>query len=336
MANLSGEFDLIARYFAPLAHGDGAFGLTDDAALLRLPSDHELVVSTDAIVEAVHFLPEESPSILASRLLAVGFSDLAAMAALPLSYTLALALPRSWPSDQVETWLAAFADGLRTAQAALGIGLLGGDTVATPGPLSLSLTVFGAAKPGRVLRRCGASVGDLVCVSGTIGDAALGLAVLQGRLEAVDPTAGAYLTERFRRPTARCGLGQLLSAVAVAAADISDGLVADLSHVCRASGTGATIAGGQIPLSSAARSVLTAAPGWWRTALTGGDDYELVFALPKDRLSVLADCASEAGVPLTVIGNFDRPLGADPGVPVRVIMADGGQLDTGAGGYQHF
>ncbi len=333
---IRGEFELIARHFAPLARGGGALGLTDDAAILTAPPGRDLVVSTDAIVEGVHFLPGEAADVLAHRLLAVGFSDVAAMAAAPLAYTLVVALPRSWQNDAVDAWLARFAAGLQAGAAALAVELLGGDTVATPGPLSLSLTVFGSIAPGTALTRGGARPGDLVGVSGTIGDAALGLAVLQGHVTGLQSGVGDFLVERFRRPAARCRLGQALNGVATAAADVSDGLIADLGHICRASGLTAVIERDAVPLSAAARTVLDAGLTGWPALLSGGDDYELVVAVPPERRQVIAAASARAGTPLRIIGHFAATACPPDCVPVQVIGPGGQRLDVGEGGYRHF
>src|SRR5258708_838631 len=190
----SGEFALIARYFAPLARTAGALGLTDDAALIQVPTGQELVVSTDALVASVHFRAEDPPDLVARKALRVNLSDLAAMGAEPAGYTLAAMLPR----DVEEGWIAGFAAGLAADQAEFGVSLLGGDTTATPGPLSLSITVFGLVPAGRALLRRGARPGDLVAVSGTIGDGALGLDAVTGALAGLTADDLAFLAGRYR------------------------------------------------------------------------------------------------------------------------------------------
>jgi thiamine-monophosphate kinase len=263
---LPGEFALIAQHFAPLA-GPGALGLTDDAAVFAPPAGRELVVAADAMVAGVHFLPEDPPETIGRKLLRTNLSDLAAMGAVPLGYLMTTAFPRGTG----EAWVAAFAAGLALDQAEFGLTLLGGDTVSIPGPMTLSLTILGHVAPGTALRRNGARPGDALWVSGTIGDGALGLRVLQG---ALPPDAA--LAARYRLPQPRLGLGQALVGVASACMDVSDGLVQDLGHICRASGCGAVLHAAQVPLSPGA----AAHPGLLALCLTGGDDYELLFAAP--------------------------------------------------------
>ncbi|MDF2781719.1 MAG: thiL, partial [Geminicoccaceae bacterium] len=264
-----GEFAFIAERLRPLAAGSpGALDLADDAALLDPPAGSELVLTKDAMVAGVHFLPDDPPGDIARKLLRVNLSDLAAMGAAPLGYLLALIRPKATAED----WLAEFCRGLAEDQATFGIGLLGGDTVSTPGPLALSLTALGHVPRGAALRRGGAKPGDDIWASGTLGDAALGLKVLQGELEAA-PAVGAQLVERYRLPQPRLALGQTLRGLASAALDVSDGLLADLGHILETSAVGAEIHAAALPLSPAARAL----PGVREAALAGGDDYELLF-----------------------------------------------------------
>ncbi len=314
---LPGEFALIARHFRPLA-GPAALGLADDAALLVPPPRRELVLTVDALVAGVHFLPDDPPDLVARKLLRVNLSDLAAKGAVPLGYLLTLAAPRATP----EAWFAGFAAGLAQDQAAFGLALLGGDTTATSGPVSLSLTALGHVAPGGMIRRAGAQAGDAVFVTGTIGDGALGLLAAQGRL--ADPSG--YLRDRYRLPRPRLGL--LRPGLVSAGMDVSDGLVQDLGHLCRAAGLAATIEAAQVPLSPAAHA---AGPSWLPTCLTGGDDYELLLAVPAAAEPVLRAAAAEHAVPLTRIGHFHA---GPPGVIVRT--AYGAPLALGAGGWSHF
>ena len=263
------EFELIARHFAPLSAAEpGAFALTDDAAVLAIEPGRRLVVTTDTMVAGVHFLPENPAGAVAAKLLRVNLSDLAAMGAKPLAYTLSAALPE----NMEDGWLERFAQALAADQASFQVTLIGGDTVATPGPLTLTLCALGTVAEGRELRRSGARPGDVVYVSGTIGDAALGLAALRGELPGLAPELRQALGERYLRPQPRVALGQRLSGLAHAAVDISDGLVADLGHICAASGTGATVEAPRIPLSPAGRAVLEADAERMTTVLAGGDD----------------------------------------------------------------
>ncbi|TVR97908.1 MAG: thiamine-phosphate kinase [Rhodospirillales bacterium] len=331
-----GEFEIIARYFAPLAAREaGALGLLDDAAVVALPPGRSVVVSTDALVASVHFLSDEAADDVAAKTLAVGFSDLAAMGADAVGYTLSLALPRAWSVGCLERWLAGFAAGLGGEQQRLGVSLLGGDTVATPGPLALSITVLGSVESGRALTRAGARPGDRVFVSGTIGDAALGLAVLTGRIEASGPAARDALIRRYRRPAARLALGRRLVGVASAACDVSDGLVADLGHICRASGVSATLEAAAIPLSDAAAAVLAGGSGQLADVVEGGDDYELVFTVPAEHVARLRDIARAADTPVAAIGRID-PEPAEPAAVVRLVDAAGRPMETRRGGYRHF
>jgi len=317
---LPAEFGLIARHFAPLA-GKGALGLGDDAALLDPPPGRTLVLAADAMVAGVHFLPDDPPETLGRKLLRVNLSDLAAMGAVPLAYLMTTAFPRSVTQD----WIAAFAGGLALDQAEFGIELLGGDTVATDGPATFSLTILGHVAPGAALRRVGARPGDEAWVSGSIGDGALGLLALTGRLPA-DP----HLASRYRLPQPRVTLGLRLAGLARAAMDVSDGLVQDLGHLARAAGCGAVIEAAAVPLSAPARAALTADPALLSRILTGGDDYELVFAAdPADSARVRA-AAAEAGVAVTRIGVFEAGQG------VRVRGPDGHDVTLPTSGWSHF
>jgi len=330
------EFDLIARHFAPLARdATGAFGLTDDAAVLGVPEGRALVVTTDTMVADVHFLESMPAEAVGARLLRVNLSDLASMGATPAVYTVSLSFPRDLASMERDDWAAGFARGLSMDQDIFGVTLVGGDTVSVPGPLSLTLTALGWIEPGREMRRSGARDGDLVYVSGSIGDAALGLEAERGKLHALAPEHRAALIERFRRPTPRLQSGENLVGTASAAADISDGLVADLGHICEASGLSAEIEVPNVPFSGAARTALAGDPELLELMLTGGDDYELVFTAPKDTRDAVAKIAIETGVPLTPIGAISRPASGMHG-RVRVIGADGRDVAFAAGGYRHF
>jgi thiamine-monophosphate kinase len=309
------EFDLIARFFRPLA-GEGSLGLEDDAAVFLPPPGRELVVSADAIVGGVHFLPDDPPETLGRKLLRVNLSDLAAMGAVPFGYFLTVSVPRSTRAS----WFAAFAAGLALDQAAFSVSLLGGDTTSTPGPVSLSATVIGHVAPGRALRRQGAQAGDGVWVTGTIGDGALGLRALRG--EVSDPSG--FLADRYRLPQPRLGL--LLAGIVSAAMDVSDGLVQDCGHICRASGVSAVIEMARVPLSAAAH-----AAGSLELCLTGGDDYELLLAVPPEReLALMSECL-RAGLQVTRIGSFS------PGLPdVSVLDAMGQVFPLRRKGWSHF
>jgi thiamine-monophosphate kinase len=325
VATRLGEFERIARFFAPLA-APGALGLTDDVAFIDGPDGEEYVLKTDAIVEGVHFLPDDPPDQVARKLLRVNLSDLAGKGAAPVGYLLMTALPRSRDED----WLAAFAAGLAADQSAYGIGLLGGDSTATEGPVTLSATVIGRVSRGRAVLRSTAKPGDLVYVSGTLGDAALGLLALRGELPGLDGAHLAFLADRYRLPQPRLTLGQRLLGVAQAMMDISDGLVGDLGHICETSGVGATIEAAALPLSPAARAVVAAEPERLLAALGGGDDYELLLTVPAGKAAAIPMLAAETGVPLTHIGRIEAGKG------VIAVDAAGKAMPVQVAGYRHF
>ena len=323
--SLPREFELIQRYFVPLA-GPGALGLTDDAAVLEPRPGWSLVVTTDTVIAGVHFLAEDPPDLIARKALRVNLSDLAAMGAEPLGYLLVTALPASID----EGWMARFTEGLAQDQAEFAVTLLGGDTAATPGPLSLTITALGQVESGRALLRSTARPGDRVYVSGTLGDGAFGLKVAKGGGTALPEPARAWLLDRYRLPRPRLALGRRLVDLASAALDVSDGLAADLGHICAASGVGAVVEAARLPLSPAARAFLAAGEGTVTEAATGGDDYELLFTAPAEAAPTLASIAVEVNLPLTQLGD----IRAEPGL--AVLDAHGRPLPLGAGGYRHF
>ena len=296
------EFDIINSLFAPLAQGfDGSLGLRDDAAILRVAQGEELVVTTDAISEGIHFIGSEAPEWIAKKLLRSNLSDLAAMGAKPLCYFLSIMLPENTGSE----WIERFARGLAEDQSLFGITLAGGDTIATKGLFSASVTAMGTVKLGTALRRAGAKIGNSVYVSGTLGDSALGLALLQQRLGVeVSPIDSLWLKERYFLPHPRLGLGQRLVGVAHAAMDISDGLVQDLGHLCAASNVGAVLHRKWLPLSDAAQHVIDSQDDWWQAVLSGGDDYELLFTAPATAKERIAEIAAELHLPLTMVGEI--------------------------------
>ncbi len=316
-SDLPGEFALIARHFRPLA-GPGAFSLTDDAAVFAPPAGRELVIAADAMVAGVHFLPDDPPDLVGRKLLRTNLSDLAAMGATPFGYLMTVSAPRTTP----DAWFAGFAAGLAADQAEFSIFLLGGDTTSTPGPISLSLTILGHVAPGGALRRAGARDGDGLWVSGSIGDGALGLLAARGEIDDPDGT----LADRYRLPRPRLALGRAVAGIAHAGMDVSDGLVQDTGHLCRAGGLGAVIEAAAVPLSPAAR-----AAGRLALCLTGGDDYELLLAVPPAAEAALAEAAARTGTPVTRIGGFHAGAPA-----VTVCAADGATLPLAAGGWSHF
>ncbi len=314
---LPAEFSLIARHFRPLA-GPGALDLADDAAVLTPPPGRQLVLTADAMVAGVHFLADDPSDLVGRKLLRVNLSDLAAKGAVPLGYLMTVSTPKDTP----EAWFAGFAAGLAQDQVTYGVTLLGGDTTSTPGPISLSLTIIGHVAPDTAVHRFGARDGDEIWVTGTIGDGALGLAVAQGRL--VDPTG--FLLDRYQLPQPRVGLA--LAGIASAGMDVSDGLVQDLGHICRASGLSAEFFAEKVPLSDAARA---AGADWLVTCLTGGDDYELLLAVPAACSDALRQEAGRAGIPVTQVGHFHS---GPPEVMVR--QADGEPLALTREGWSHF
>lgn len=331
------EFDLIARYFAPLAAGEpGALGLIDDAAVLSLESGRRIVVTTDTLVSGVHFFASDPPECIAAKALAVNLSDLAAMGARPLAYTMSMALPAIWTVEELHCWLESFTVGLSTMQAETHVNLIGGDTVATPGPICLTVTALGIAREGEELRRSGARAGDAIYVSGTIGDAALGLKALTGGLPDLTDEQRKSLIKRYRSPEPRIGLGQKLVGVAHGAADVSDGLVADLEHICAASLLSATLDAVRTPFSAAAEVAIRADSSLLTTVLSGGDDYELVFTASPDSADAIQDISRVLGLPLTEIGRMEEPALGDKRPRVCVLGSDGRYLDLARGGYQHF
>jgi thiamine-monophosphate kinase len=321
-----GEFALIAELLAPLSTGDArSLSLKDDAAVVPRQSDTDLIVTTDTMVSGVHFLAGEPPEVIARRLLRVNLSDLAAMAAVPLGYFLNLTL-----SDGIDdSWLEAFVRGLRTDQEIFAIRLLGGDTTRTPGPLTLSVTALGETPPGAAVRRDGARPGELVMVSGTVGDAGLGLTALSSG--AAGDEDDAYLIGRYQLPEPRVGLGVALRGLATAMADVSDGLIADLGHICEASGLAAHIDGGAVPLSAAARRRLEAGETDLQSLLSGGDDYELVFTIKADALERVQVAARAASIGVTRIGKM-----SEGAAQVAVTGPDGRGILISRTGYTHF
>ena len=322
-----GEFELIARHFKrPVRRA--ALGVGDDCALLSPRPGMQLAVSSDMLVEGRHFFPDVDPEALGHKALAVNLSDLAACGAEPLAFTLALALPHA---DDV--WLAAFAKGLFALADAHGCELVGGDT--TRGPLNICITVFGEVPTGQALLRSGAKVGDDIYVSGHLGDARLALEALQGHI-ALPPEALAAARLRLEQPTPRVALGQALRGVASSALDVSDGLLGDLGHILRASGTGACIDTSITMNLIAVSAYSISARGQIDTellhqcTLAGGDDYELAFTAPVARRAAVAAAAQASGTPVTRIGRIE----AEPGL--RLVDAQGRPVVQRYASFDHF
>jgi thiamine-monophosphate kinase len=298
----STEDSLIARYFKPLATDPGAFDLGDDAAVLKALGE-DIVVTTDAIVEGVHFLAHDPPDTVARKALRVNLSDLAAKGATPAGFVLTLAL-----RDADDAWLTLFARGLGSDAGLFGCPLLGGDTVSTPGPLMISITAFGRVPASKMVHRSGARPGDRVVVTGTIGDAALGLDILKdGAVAGVlakDDAAKAMLVGRYRVPQPRSALAAAVRDHARAAMDVSDGLAGDLTKLCRASGVSAVIDAPGIPLSAPAAALLAHGTVGIEAIVSGGDDYEILCTIPEDRFEDFAKAAATAGVAVTSTGTI--------------------------------
>ena len=330
--SLPGEFALIARYFAPLARGfPGAYGLLDDVAVIAPAPGNELAAKTDAIVGGIDFPIDEPSDLVAKKALRVNLSDLAAKGAIPRAYLLDLIVP-----DTIdEGWIARFAAGLAADQTEYGVELIGGDMSATSGPVTIAVTAFGEAPIGRIIRRGGARAGNALFVTGTIGDAALGLSVLRGRLPALDPAAAAFLVDRYRLPRPRVALGPLLIGIATAGLDVSDGLVADLRHLCEVSRLSAVVEGPRVPLSPAARAAIGGTAALLATALTGGDDYEILFTAPPSAAGRIAELSRSLGLPITRIGHMAAPLGPDQ--PGAVVLDESGRpFALASEGWTHF
>lgn len=305
------EFDIIARFFAPLA-GEGAFGLKDDAAIITPPAGFDLVVATDGISEGTDFFAFDPPDCIARKALRVNLSDLAAKGAEPRSYLLNLSLPHSIAAD----WLAAFAAGLASDQAEFGISLLGGDTGATEGPLTIAVTAFGLVPHRKMIRRKGARPGDAVYVTGNIGDAGGGLAIFKREPHALADIERDWLTARYRLPEPPVALAPRLRNLAYAAIDISDGLIADLGHLAQASAVRVVVAGEEVPLSAPLRQL------WGDQALlravTAGDDYQIAFTgLPG------------LEGPFTRIGHVEEGSGV-------ALLVGGKEIAVPHPGYRHF
>ena len=323
---LSAEDRLIAHFFRPLASHPGALGLSDDAAFITPPPGCDLVLKTDAIIGGVHFFAEDSAREVARKALRVNLSDLAAKGAAPLGFLLSLALPREIGDD----WLADFADGLRADAGEFGCPLFGGDTDRTPGPITVSIAMFGSVPQGTMVRRAGAQAGDRVFVSGTIGDAALGLALRKGADWKLEATQRQHLAARYLLPQPRNALAEAVRAHASAAMDVSDGLAGDLAKLCRVSKVGAEIEVARVPLSDAAKAAIACDPAMLETALTGGDDYEVVCTVPPAQAAGFRAAAQAAQVAVTEIGEIVAGEGA------RFVGADGQPLSFKRASFSHF
>jgi thiamine-monophosphate kinase len=325
----SGEDSLIARYFRPLATDPGAFDLGDDAAVLKALGD-DIVVTTDAIVEGVHFLSGDPPETIARKALRVNLSDLAAKGATPAGFVLTLAL-----RSADDGWLAPFARGLGEDIGLFGCPMLGGDTVSTPGPLMISITAFGRVPAGKMVRRSGAKPGDRVVVTGTIGDAALGLDILKGGAVAAaladDAEAKEMLIGRYRVPQPRNALAKAVRDHASSAMDVSDGLAGDLAKLCAASGVSAAIDAQSIPLSATVAALFARGAVGVEALVSGGDDYEILCTIPEASFEVFAQDAGLTGVAVTSIGTVIADAS-----PPRFLDGQGREIALPRLSYSHF
>jgi len=323
---LSAEDRLIAELFAPLATHPGALGLTDDAAFLAAEPGTEIVLTTDAIVAGVHFFPEDDARDVARKALRVNLSDLAAKGAEPRGFLVSLALPVDIGSD----WLGRFAQGLREDIETYQCPLLGGDTDRTPGPIGVSVAMVGVVPKGSMVRRAGAKPGDLIFVTGSIGDAALGLQLFKGANWNLTEAQREHLLSRYLLPQPRNALAEAVRTHASAAMDVSDGLAGDLTKLCRVSQVAATVEVARVPLSDAARAAIAADPALRETALTGGDDYEILCTVPPEKADSFRAVAQSAGIAVTGIGTIAAGQGA------RFLDANGQALTFSKLAFSHF
>jgi thiamine-monophosphate kinase len=325
----SAEDRLIARYFRPLAKHPGALGLVDDAAVITPPPGCDLVLTTDGVISGVHVFRDDRPENIGRKALRMNLSDLAAKGATPIGFLLSLALPLAID----EAWLAAFAAGLGEDAERYNCPLLGGDTDRTPGPTSVSIAAFGSVPHGKMVRRSTAKPGDLIVVTGTIGDAALGLLLRRDENLAkrwrLSEAMSAHLKQRYLLPEPRNALARAVLQNASAAIDVSDGLAGDVAKLCRASGVAAEIDVARVPLSEAVRAAVAADPAVMETSLSGGDDYEIVLTLAPDRFPALPTAAHQAGVAVTEIGRMTAGEGAR-------FLHEGKTLSFARPSYSHF
>jgi thiamine-monophosphate kinase len=325
----SAEDRLIARYFRPLAKHPGAFGLIDDAAVIAPPPGCDVVLTTDGVISGVHVFPDDLPENIGRKALRMNLSDLAAKGATPIGFLLSLALP----STIDEAWLAAFAAGLGEDAERYDCPLLGGDTDRTPGPASVSIAAFGTVPHGKMVRRSTAKPGDLIIVSGTIGDAALGVLLRRDQNLAkrwrLSEAMSSHLKQRYLLPEPRNALAAAVLQNAAAAMDVSDGLAGDLAKLCRASGVAAEIDVARVPFSDAVGTAIAAEPAASETALTGGDDYEIVLTLAPEKFPLVRAAAKAVGVRVTEIGLVTAGEGAR-------FVHDGKMLTFARPSYSHF
>ncbi|HEX3431683.1 MAG TPA: thiamine-phosphate kinase [Rhizomicrobium sp.] len=325
---LRGEFELIDRLFAPLARGlAGAFELKDDVAALPPRAGHEVVLKTDSTIEGVHFLSGDPPGSVAQKALRRALSDLAAKGAEPQAYLLAIAFPET--TDNF--WVERFVDGLARDQEQFGVALAGGETTRTPGPLAVTVTLMGWVPEGQLVRRNGAKAGDEIWITGTIGDAAGGLALLRGEADATNSSLRERLVARFRVPEPRLAFGLALRGLANAAIDISDGLLADLGHIADVSQVKIEIDAASVPISPELHALWGDGQQTVLRAASAGDDYEIAFSAPPAAPEAIRSAAARLQTPVTRIGCVVEGAAA-----VSLHDSAGREIPVPRKGYMHF
>jgi thiamine-monophosphate kinase len=319
------EFGFIEKYLAPLATDDGAFALTDDAAVFSCEEGKEIVIAKDAISEGVHFLPNTEPRLIAKKLVRVNLSDMAAMGANPKHYLMSAALN----SKVDELWLKEFCESLAEEQKEFGISLLGGDTIKQSGPITLSMTMIGEVEKEKILRRNGAKIGDDIYVTGNLGNAAFGLKILQNTLKIEQNDAKSEFVGKYCLPNPQIGAGTALVGLISAAIDVSDGLLGDLSRICDCSGVGAEIYKNILPVSENATQLLERQENLWSLVLSGGDDYELLFTAAPAKAAEIEAISQKIDVKMTKIGQIKEKTG------VNVLDSAGNIITFDNTGYKH-
>lgn len=318
---MTSEFDLIKRYFLPLSSEQG-LGLRDDAACFASRSGFDNVVTKDIIVEGTHFRSEDHAKTVGYKALAVNVSDCIAKGANPYIYWLGLSVPQSTP----ESWFASFTGGLKEAQIQFGCNLAGGDTTAHKGQgTTISITLLGHVPTGQMVKRSTAVVGDDLYVTGTLGDSAIGLKSLIGGIDGLE-----QLKQSYTMPSPPFGISDLLLEVATASADVSDGLIADVGHICSASGTGCVVFENKLPVSQAAMSYLDENPDQRHLIWSGGDDYQTIFTAHKDLRTKISAQSRNLGMPITRIGYITKSK------PIHLLDLNGKKLQVSQQGYTHF
>lgn len=324
--NHRGEFSMIEEVFRPLAEVNHfSFGLSDDAAIMQLDSNQDLVVTSDAMADGIHFDSYTPAADVARKLLRSNLSDIAAMGGIPISYTLTTALPEHYR----DTWIEEFAEGLKVDQKNFGVSLIGGDTISSRS-LVLSMTLLGRVDSNQTLRRNGALAGDALYVSGTIGDAGIGLSITKNKPNNIDTASKKFFLDRLHKPSPRLELGQSLITLSSAAIDVSDGLIADLEHICAESKVAATVWLESVPISEAAKNFINGDSGANVARLSAGEDYELIFTAPDYSAENIALISKQLGVQITHIGSISEGRG------VTVIDRDSEEVFLSSKGFSHY